>query len=133
MCQFNDFLRVYTKKYPFSICCFVLIWILSLLPFFPETPLDDVAFIDKYTHVIMYGGSCLVLWIEYIRQHRKADYEKLFVWAWLMPTLMGGLLELLQKYCTGGCRNGDWLDFAANTLGVTLAAVIGLCIVLQRK
>ena len=38
---------------------------------------------------------------------------------------MGGLLELLQAYATT-TRNGDWLDFAANTLGVTLGAVFGL-------
>ena len=34
--------------------------------------------------------------------------------------------ELLQEYCTFGHRNGDWLDFAANTMGVTLGALIGL-------
>jgi hypothetical protein len=39
---------------------------------------------------------------------------------------MSGLLELLQAYCTGGHRNGDWLDFAANSLGVLLGAVFGL-------
>jgi hypothetical protein len=39
---------------------------------------------------------------------------------------MSGVLELLQEYCTGGHRNGDWLDFAANTLGVTLAVGVGL-------
>jgi glycopeptide antibiotics resistance protein len=39
---------------------------------------------------------------------------------------MSGLLELLQEYCTFGHRNGDWLDLAANTMGVTLGALIGL-------
>ena len=38
---------------------------------------------------------------------------------------MGGLLELLQAYATT-TRNGDWLDFAANTTGVTLAGIVGL-------
>ena len=114
----------FIKKYPFSCVCIALIWILSLLPFFPETPLDNVEFIDK----LMYGGTFTVLWIEYIRQHKTANYEKLFFWAWLAPIAMSGVLELLQEYCTGGHRNGDWLDFAANTTGVTLAAIIGLLI-----
>ena len=35
-------------------------------------------------------------------------------------------LQLLQAYCTCGHRNGDWLDFAANSLGVLLGALIGL-------
>lgn len=108
--------------------CITLIWTLSLVPFFPETPLDNVRFIDKWVHVVMYGGTFTVLWIEYARQHNTADYEKLFFGAWLSPIMMGGILELLQEYCTGGHRNGDWLDFAANSTGVTLAAMIGLLI-----
>jgi hypothetical protein len=39
---------------------------------------------------------------------------------------MSGLLELLQAYCTGDHRSGDWLDFAANSLGVILGTAIGL-------
>ena len=54
------------RKYPFSAFCISLIWILSFVPFFPETPLDNVEFIDKWIHVIMYGGTFIVLWIEYI-------------------------------------------------------------------
>ena len=60
--------------------------------------------------------------------HQKPDYEKLFFWAFLAPIVMGGILELLQEYCTGGCRYGDWLDAAANATGVILAAIIGLLI-----
>ncbi len=122
------FLRHFIRKYPISVICIVLIWILSLVPFFPETPLDDVRFIDKWVHVVMYGGTFTVLWIEYARKHNAPDYKKLFVWAWLAPIVMSGILELLQEYCTGGHRNGDWLDFAANATGVTLAAIIGLLI-----
>ena len=114
------------KKYPLSICCIALIWILSLTPIFPETPFDDVAFIDKWTHLVMYGGTCSVIWIEYLRSHTGLNARKLFLWAFLAPILMSGLLELLQEYCTAGHRNGDWFDFAANSLGVTLGAVFGL-------
>ena len=116
------------KRYPLSWCCIVLVWILSLTPIFPETPFDDVAFIDKWTHLVMYGGTCSVIWFEYLRHHNRLDYEKLFFWAFLAPILMSGLLELLQAYCTGGHRNGDWLDFAANSTGVTLGAVFGLVV-----
>ena len=84
------------RKYPFSIVCILIVWILSLTPFFPETPLDHVVLIDKWVHFIMYGGTCGVIWLEYIRQHEKPDYEKLFFWAWLAPILMSGMLELLQ-------------------------------------
>ena len=107
--------------------CITLIWILSLIPYFPETPLDDVEFVDKWVHILMYGCTFLVLWIEYTCKHRQADYEKLFFWAWLAPILMSGLLELLQEYCTV-IRTGSWLDFAANAIGATLGAAVGLLI-----
>ena len=45
---------------------------------------------------------------------------------------MGGLLELLQAYATT-TRNGDWLDFAANSLGVTLGAVFGMILLFLRN
>ena len=116
----------FVSRYPLSILCVVLIWILSLMPFFPETPFDQVEFIDKWTHLVMYGGTCSVILWEYLRKHQILDGEKIFFYAWLCPVLMSGLLELLQEYCTFGHRNGDWLDFAANTMGVTLGALIGL-------
>ena len=119
------FLLQYTKKYPFSVCCIALIWVLSLVPFFPETPLDNVEFIDKWVHTVMYGGTFTVLWIEYNHNHHTPDYEKLFFWAWLAPVAMSGAIELIQEHLTTN-RSGEWLDFAANSIGVTLAAVIGL-------
>ncbi len=118
----------FVRQYAFSLICIAIIWILSLTPFFPETPLDNMAYIDKWTHLIMYGGTCSVIWWEFLHNHRHLDLEKLFFYAWFCPILMSGILELLQEYCTGGHRSGDWMDFAANTLGVTLAVPIGLLI-----
>lgn len=113
------------RKYPFSILCIALIWILSFVPFFPETPFDDVMFIDKWTHLVMYGGTCTVIWIEYLRRHSTLDRGKLFFWAWLAPIVMSGIIELLQEYCTT-TRGGEWFDFAANATGVTLGALLGV-------
>lgn len=83
--------------------------------------------IDKWVHITMYGGSCSVLWAEYGRRHAYIyNKVKLFLMAWLAPIAMSGAIELLQEYCTGGRRSGDWLDLAANAIGVSLAVVIGL-------
>lgn len=120
------YLRHLVKSYPFSIALFLLIWYLS---FFtpPKTRLDDVELIDKWVHITMYGGSCSVLWAEYGRRHAYIyNKVKLFLMAWLAPIAMSGAIELLQEYCTGGRRSGDWLDLAANAIGVSLAVVIGL-------
>lgn len=122
--------RHFVRNYPFSMVCIALIWILSLTPIFPETPLHSVAFADKWVHLVMYGGTCSVIWLEYYFKHRNYDYEKLFFWAWMAPILMSGVLELIQAYCTFGRRSGDWIDFAANSTGVTLAAIIALPLLL---
>jgi VanZ family protein len=117
----------FIRKYPFSLLCFVAIWYLSLIFNVPETPLNEIRLIDKWVHIVMYGGTCTVLWIEYIRQHQRLNYKKLAIWAWLAPIVMSGIIELLQAYCTT-TRNGDWMDMTANAIGVTLAVGIGLAI-----
>ena len=113
------------RKYPFSVICIILIWYLCLLLDVPETPLSNVAFIDKWTHLLMYGGTCSVIWWEYLRQHQSLAFGKLFLWAFLAPVVMSGVIELLQAYCTSN-RAGEWLDFAANSTGVVLGNAIGL-------
>lgn len=113
-------------SYPVSSIYILFIWILSLSPFIPETGMEDIPFIDKWTHFVMYGGTCLTIWIEYLRRHTKRNWRKLILLAIIAPALMSGLIELLQAYCTGGRRSGEWLDFAANTTGVLLAAIVGI-------
>lgn len=119
------------RTYPVSCLLLTAIWVLCFCTP-PHTPLDNVAFIDKWTHIVMYASTCAAIWIEYLRAHKTLSRRRLFVWAWLAPVLMSGLIELLQAYCTGGRRSGDWLDFAANTAGATLAAVIGILVVKRR-
>lgn len=119
------------RRYPFSCLFLATIWVLCFCTT-PHTPLDNVAFIDKWTHIAMYLGTCSAIWFEYLRGHKTISPRRLFVWAWLAPVLMSGLIEILQATCTGGRRSGDWLDFAANSVGVTLAAVIGILVARRR-
>jgi VanZ family protein len=111
-------------KYPFSSLCVLIICTLCFIPI-PETPLDNISMIDKWTHIVMYGGTCGVIWLEYIIKHKKINWKKIIILTLLAPALMGGLIEILQKYCTGGMRSGEWLDFAADTIGIGLAFIIG--------
>ena len=120
MCFFIQIVR----KYPLSLLCILLIGVLSLAPYFPETPLDDVAFIDKWTHLVMYGGTCTVIWWEYLRSHSALNSRKLLI-TLVGMILLGGLMELLQAYCTT-TRSGEWLDFWADSIGVLLGYAIGL-------
>ena len=58
------------KSYPLSVLSVVVIWVLCLIPI-PETPLSDIRMIDKWTHFVLYGGLCAVVWAEYGRQHAR--------------------------------------------------------------
>lgn len=113
------------RRYPLSLLCIALIWFLSLMPFFPETPFDNVQFIDKWTHLVMYGGTCGVIWWEYLRHHQQLNKRKLLLWPLLGMIALGGVMELLQAYCTTA-RSGEWLDFYADTVGVLLGNGVGL-------
>ncbi len=115
------------SAYPLSALCIALIWFLC---FFtpPRTPLDDVPLMDKWTHIVMYGGTCSVMWFETLRSRRRPfpGLRRMLLYVWLCPVLMSGLIEILQANCTGGRRSGDWLDFLANGIGATLGFLLGL-------
>lgn len=113
----------FLKKYPLSILLVAVIWYLCMFTP-PHTPLEQIRYIDKWTHLVMYGGFCSVIWFEYLRRHKRLFWDRIFLFAILGPILMSGLIELVQAYCTVN-RSGEWLDFATNTVGVILGSLIG--------
>ena len=117
------------SKYPISVFLTAALWTVCLINV-PETPLNDVTLIDKWTHIVMFMALCLAIWHEWRQNHKgeKTDWCRLLFWAWLMPLLMGGAVEPAQAYCTGGRRTGDWIDVVANAIGCTLALVAGAAI-----
>ena len=109
----------YIKKYPVSL--FIILAVIYL-SFFkpPSTEISKIPNIDKVVHICMYFGMSGMLWLEFLRAHRR-DHTP--VWhAWV---------GLLQEYCTT-YRGGDWMDFAANTTGAVLASLIGYFIIRPR-
>lgn len=124
-------MKEYIKKYPISLFLVVAIWIICLIPI-PETQLDDVPMIDKWTHFVMYGSLCSVIFAEYAYRHFKPNIKRLAIYGVLLPIIMGGLIELAQAYCTGGNRSGDWIDWIANSIGVMIGTAIGSLVVYLR-
>ncbi len=113
----------YLKKYPFSL---LIVAIVLYLSFFtpPKTHLDEIPYIDKAVHLCMYGGLCIILWIEYLRVHDTVNWKHVVWGGIILPVAMSGCIELLQAYCTED-RSGDWSDFLANSTGVGLATLVG--------
>ena len=115
--------RYLLRKFPLTLLCLALIVYLSLVIDIPETPLDNVALIDKWTHFVMYGGSCTVMWWEYLRCHRRMNWPKMWLYAIIGMMVLGGVIEILQPYVG---RSGEWLDFGADAVGILLGAAIGM-------
>lgn len=116
--------RKFIRKYPLSLFTTCVIICLSLFPI-PEIPqAEDVPFIDKWTHMVMYGSFCLIIWFEYLRNHKTINTVRITLFGYLFPIIMSGLLELAQEYLTT-CRSGEWLDLLANSTGATIAYLIG--------
>ena len=118
-------------KHPFSCIIVIATWILCFMNI-PETPLSNVRFIDKWTHSLIYLVLGISISLEYLRNTKHASPKFIVVWVWLLPILMGGLIEILQSNCTNGNRSGEWLDFFADAIGSTIALVIGILLVCYR-
>lgn len=116
-------MKAFLKKYPLSLLIIAAVIFLSLFnP--PKTKLDTVTYIDKIAHFVMYGGLELVIWFEYLRSHSRIEPKKVILLAIAAPIVLGGLIELAQMYLTAK-RSGEWADFAADSIGVLLGAVLG--------
>ena len=126
-------MKAFILRYPFSIAIILLVTFLS---FFkpPKTDVDDVPGIDKLVHTAMYFLMAGWLWLEFYKGQKKTKAPIWHAWigAFLCPLVYGGVVELLQEYCTEH-RGGEWLDFAANSLGVILAAVAATFIMLKLR
>ena len=116
--------------YPFSLLLTMIIWVLCFINV-PETPLENITLMDKWTHIAMYLVLGVVIFWESNRKRKRAmppvqemKKAKVVLWTFVLPALMGGLIEILQANCTGGRRSGDWLDFAADSIGAALALAI---------
>ena len=119
------------RTYPVSLFLIAARWTVCLIPI-PETPLNDVPMMDKWTHFVMFGVLSLCIISEYVYRHRKPKGWDVALVGMLLPFAMGGMIELAQAYCTGGNRSGDVMDWLADGIGVLIGAAIGSLLVYYR-
>lgn len=118
------------KEYILTTLVTVAIVVLSTIPIPEHPPLGDVPLIDKWVHMVMYGGLVFVMWIDHVVRNKR-----MFVWSariimMLYAIALGGAMELVQAYLTT-CRSGDWIDFEADAVGALIGIL--LCVGLNRK
>ena len=122
----------YLRRYPVTLVLVLAILLLSLLPM-PDMKIGkDVPLADKWTHAVMYATLTLAIWFDYKRSHLRLDARRLLLFAVLAPIAMGGVLELMQAYLTS-CRSGEWLDFAANSIGVCIGTALGFLLRVPKR
>ena len=114
----------FLKRYPLSILSIAAIWYGSFFSH-PHTPLDDLTLFDKWAHMVMYCTAGIAVWYEYSKQHLNCRWINNFAVSSVGLLLMSGIIEILQEYCTNGVRHGDWLDMAANGIGVGISTIVG--------
>ena len=93
----------------------------SLIPIPDNPPLGDVPLIDKWVHFVMYASLSSAMWIDQRNSHRQ-PLILYFFWMFILPSCLGGILELVQAYLTT-CRSGEWLDAIADMIGAFIGTV----------
>ena len=113
-------------RYRLTLITSVIIIILSIIPIPEIKHLDGVPLIDKWVHCVMYGFLTFVIYIDHRLTKRDINI-KFIVSAFLSSAILGGLLELIQEYCTT-CRSGELLDFYADAIGALLGSILSVLI-----
>lgn len=117
------------KNYFWTILLSFVVITLSIIPVPEVPPLEDIPLFDKWVHFLMYGAVACCVWYDYYRN--RADRKitlRTILFTVVYPILLGGILELWQRYLTT-CRSGEWLDFIADSIGAFLAFPIGAFII----
>jgi len=96
----------------------------------PHIHLPQVAFADKWSHLLAYAVLGSVLTLNMIRDKVRKQ------WLWLIgllgPIVYGGVIEILQGTFFQP-RTSDWLDWLADIIGTIVGTGIVMLIWQARK
>lgn len=111
------------KEYLFTTLVTAFIVTLSTIPIPEHPPLGDVPLMDKWVHMVMYGGLVFVMWIDHVVRNKRTFSWKARGIMLLYSIALGGVMELVQAYLTT-CRSGEWLDFEADAIGAAVSVLL---------
>ena len=82
---------------------------------------------DKAVHFFMFMLMAMATAHDFVfrKKENELNVNALLQYAVALPTVYGGVIELIQQYCTVS-RTGDWLDLAADFLGAAVYAVFAV-------
>lgn len=120
----------FLKKFWLSITLYVAILYLCMMntQSLPEVSMTNF---DKLVHFLMFSSLTLILYFELTnRLKNRISIQKIIGLAFLIPTLYGGLIEILQE-CFSPTRSGDLLDFVWDTIGAFFGLIV--CLGINKK
>lgn len=82
--------------------------------------------IDKLVHLLMYLFLAAVFALDLYRN--LYSFAVISALAFLLPTLYGGIIEILQEQFFYP-RTGDWLDWTADLIGATIGVGLTMIII----
>ncbi len=82
---------------------------------------------DKAVHFFMFMLMAMATAHDFVfrKKENELNVNALLQYAVALPTVYGGVIELIQQYCTVS-RTGDWLDLAADFLGAAVYAAFAV-------
>lgn len=93
----------------------VAIAILSLIEYPHIETVEKLG--DKFWHTMMYVGLAGVMMCGLLLEKKQRRWYPLIAWG--ISSAYGGVMELLQAWCTVS-RTGDWYDFYADMIGAAV-------------
>jgi len=116
---------VFFRKFWISILLYTVILVLCFMntASLPKSPMPNF---DKFVHFLMFMGLSGAAFFDNTRYLRQSIRKRRIFWgSFLLPVLMGGLIEITQRYFG---RTGDWFDFFSNVIGTLIGILICLLI-----
>ena len=89
-------------------------------------PKLDVVGLDKWVHFAFYLVLSALIWYE-TAENNLSNF-KYFIWVFLIPSLYGGLIELIQLTLTSS-RSAEWGDWIADITG---SMIVYVCLIIYR-
>jgi VanZ family protein len=86
-----------------------------------NAPFITIPHIDKIVHLLMYFSLATIIYWD--SRKLNLSLQKLIWLAFLLPSLYGGLIEILQENFFPP-RTGSWGDFSADCIGALLGFII---------
>ena len=80
---------------------------------------------DKFAHIFMYFVLAVLILLTLLWAQRDISFIESALLTFLVSIAYGGIIEILQQYVFIH-RNGDFLDFIANSIGAALGVIFML-------